>query len=350
MTFLGTWYFGNSIVEYGEFFLLLAVAVLAGKVVTWVTKRVLRAYSERTRTKADDILVDLLEGPVLFLIFIVALHFGQAMLSMSKGFASFYGKMVAVLFMINIGWLLIRFFDGLVEHYLAPLAAKTESDLDDHLIPILRRLVKIVIIIIIGIMALDKFNYNVASLLAGLGIGGLAFAFAAKDLVGNLFGGVAILLDKPFKLGDRIRIGDVDGFVREIGLRTTRVETLSKTMKILPNSKIVDSVVENVSAEPARKMTMTLGLEYGTTLAKMEKAKEIVKKAIKSTNGLSKDCIVAFSEFGDSSLNLFVLYWIEDMDRYWDAQDELNTSIKKEFEKEKIGFAFPSMTIYMRKG
>lgn len=346
-------YFGNTIREYLLFFGILVVAVLVGKIITWITKKVIKAFADKTATKADDIIVDLLEGPVLFTVFVAALYFGGKMLIMSEGFADFYANTVAVFFMINIGWYLIRFINGLMEHYIVPMTEATESDLDDHLVPILRRLVSIVVVIIIVIMALDRFDYNVGSLLAGLGLGGLAFALAAKDLVGNLFGGIAILIDKPFKLGDRIKVnsGEVDGFVREIGLRTTRIETFDTTMIILPNHKVVDSIVENISEENARRIVINLGVEYGTSGAKIEKAKTIIRKNIKSIKGLKPDSDVYFTAFGDFSLNIRVQYWItkEGMKQFWVVQDKLNQAIMKDFAKEKIEFAFPTQTLHLKK-
>jgi MscS family membrane protein len=353
MAMLEQFFFGNSVLAYLEFLGIVLGSVLAGKLVTWTTETFLKKFAKETETKLDDLLLHMLEGPILLSILIGALHYGQGMLVLSEGFASFYSKTVMVMLMFNIAWYLMRFLNGLIEYYLAPLAAKTESDLDDHLLPILKRLVSIVIVIITLIMALDKFDFNVGGLLAGLGLGGLAFALAAKDVVENLFGGVSILTDKPFKMGDRIRVGnDVDGIVREIGLRTTRVETAGGTLVILPNSKVVTSVVENITAEKSRRMVLTLGLEYDTSAQKLEQAKTIVKKNVKRISGLRDDCQVTFKEFAASSLNVQVIYWITKesvANRFWEVQDELLTGIKQDFEKAHIEFAYPTQTVRVKK-
>ncbi len=348
---LSSTYLGNTVAQYLLFFGVIICAVIMGKTITWISKRILHAFADKTETKFDDLLLTLLEGPILFSILLGALYFGKILLAMSTGFLEAYGKVLTILFIFNVAWYLIRFLNGMIEYYVKPFAGKTKTDLDDHLLPIAKRLINVVVILIVAIMAIDKLGYNVASLLAGLGLGGLAFALAAKDLVGNLFGGVAILFDKPFKIGDRIKVGEVDGHVREIGLRTTRVETLAGTMIILPNSKVVDSNIENITAEKARRIILDLGVEYGTSIKRIEEAKGIIRKHVKRIRGLNDDCTVAFTAFNDSSLNLKVVYWInqEGMKDFWGVQDELNTAIKRDFEKARIGFAFPSRTVYVKK-
>jgi MscS family membrane protein len=352
MAFMDTLYLGNNLGEYTIFFLVIIGAVLAGKIVTWTTKTFIKAFAAKTKTKADDLIVDLLEGPVLFTIFIVALWYGERLLTMSEGFGDLYGKIVTILFLINIAWYLMRFLGGLMVHYIEPLTEKTDTDLDDHMLPIMKKLINFVIIAIVAIMVIDKLGYNVSSLLAGLGLGGLAFALAAQDLVSNLFGGIAILMDKPFKIGDRIKVADVDGFVREIGLRTTRIETFGGTMIVVPNSKIVDSISENVSAEKERRMAFTIGVEYGTPSKKIEEGKKLIEQNIKKVKGLNhKNFAIHFVEFDDSSLNIRVQYWItpEGMNDYFGVQDKLLLGIKGDFEKAKIDMAFPTQTLHIKK-
>lgn len=345
-------YLGNTILQYIIYLLILAGSVLAAKVITWVSKTILRTFADKTKTKADDLILTLLEGPVLMSVFVVAMHFGKVVLHMSDAFLVFYGNVVAVLFMINVAWYLMRFINGLITFYLQPLTKKSKTDLDDHLLPLVRKLINFLVIVIVGIMIIDRFGYNVGSLLAGLGLGGLAFALAAQDLVSNLFGGIAILMDKPFKLGDRVKVGEVDGFVREIGLRTTRIETFGGTMMVMPNSKMVNSVAENVSAEVRRRMSFTIGVEYGTSSAKMEQGKKIIEQNLKKVKGLDhKKYAIHFVNFGSSSLDIRVQYWIllEAMTNYFGVQDQLLSGIKKDFEKAKIEFAFPTQTVHVKK-
>jgi len=350
---LGQTYLGNTLGQYVLFFLILIGAVAAGKLVTWISKTFLKAFASKTKTKLDDTILHVLEGPVLFTIFILALTFGKDVLTLSPTVADVFAKTITILWILNGAWYLVRLLNSALTHYVQPMAKKSETDLDDHMLPLLQRLIKIVIVAIVAIMIIEKLGYDVSTLVAGLGLGGLAFALAAQDLLGNFFGGLAILTDKPFKVGDRLKIGtDVDGFVREIGLRTTRLETLASTMIVVPNRKVVDAILVNVTREKARQIIIDIGVEYGTSVAKLEQAKKLIEKNIKAVKGLDHETFtIAFSSFGDFALNLKVIFWItkEGMDDYFGVQDKLNMGIKKDFEKAKIEMAFPTQTVYVRK-
>jgi len=345
-------YFGNTIMQYLLFLGVIVGGIILGKIFYWLSTNFIRLFTKKTKTNLDDLLVQYLEKPVMFLIFILGFFYGIKFLTLSEAGILRLDNITEILVTLNIAWFLTGFIDAFLENYLKPMAAKSKTDLDDHLLPIVRKLIKFVIWAITLIMIISKFGYDVSSLVAGLGIGGLAFALAAKDLLGNLFGGVAILADKPFKLRDRIKIGDIDGVVSEIGMRTMQIKTFGGTIITVPNSKVVDSVVENVTKEKARRMVVTLGLEYDTPPLKMEKAKKILMDILKKEKELvHEDSSVYFTNFGASSLDLRVVYWItkEGLKDYWGIQDRINMKILSEFNKAKLGFAYPSQTIYVKK-
>ena len=184
---------------------------------------------------------------MLFLV--IGLYLGSLSLSMSETAAEIYIKLIKTLLIFVMAWFVINVLDQSIAQYLEPLAKKSKSELDDNLVPLLRKLIKTTLVIIAVIMILSDLGFDVASILAGLGIGGLAFALAAKDLIANIFGGIAIVMDKSFKIGDKIKVLGVDGKVEQIGLRTTVLRSDSGTKLILPNSKIADNVIENLSKD-----------------------------------------------------------------------------------------------------
>lgn len=350
-TILTQMYFGNTVLQYLIALGIIGAGYIVGKIAYYLIKNIILKFAEKTETKFDDILVNAIHGPLVFLLFVISLNISYRTLTLSDPILTFFERVTAVLVIINIVWFLIKFIDEMIVHYLEPLAAKTASDLDDHLIPILRRVVKIILVIIAGIMILDDFGYNVNSILAGLGIGGLAFAFAAKDLLANMFGGVTIIADKPFKIGQRIRIDTYDGVVEEVGLRSTKIRTLDKTEVIIPNLKFTDQIIENITREPARKIKMTLGVVYNTPTKKLEQAIEIVKDVIEKHKLTTKNYQVFFDEFGAYSLNIKVMYYInsKDGDIIFKTQNEINFEIKRRFEQYRIEFAFPTQTIEIKK-
>ena len=343
-------WFGNTLWQYLEFLGAIVGGIILGKIFYWVSKNVIEKLTEKTATKLDDIIIASLKHPVVFLLFSIGFLVGSKFLTLGAKGVQTFSNITQILITINVAWFIMNIIDAFIVHYLKPATARTKSDLDDTLIPIIRKAVKIVIVLIVVIMIVDNFGYDVTSLIAGLGLGGLAFALAAQDMLANLFGGVAILSDKPFKLGDRIRLDDKnDGFVREIGLRTTRLETLDGTMVVIPNSKMADTILENVSKEQARKIKMTIGVTYDTSNKKLTQAKQIIADVIKENQDTKDDSLISFFNFGDSALEILVIYWIRNFDNILGAKDHVNMEIKKRFEKAKIEFAYPTQVVYVKK-
>ena len=209
----------------------------------------------------------------------------------------------------------------------------------------------VAVIILAIIIALDNFGFDVFTLLAGLGIGGLAFAFAAQKTISNAFGGLTILLSRPFVLGDTIEYSGIIGTVEEISIMHTRMRNLDKRLVTIPNSDIAEAMVTNISSAPKRKTVWKIGITYGTSVEKIEKAKKIIEKAIKDCELCEDDPKIAFDEFADYSLNLLVVFFTKtgawgDMVM---AKDQVGLQIKREFEKAKIEFAFPTQTIHLEK-
>jgi MscS family membrane protein len=342
-------FLGNPLHAYILFVGILAAGYLVGKMISWTLQNIIKRLAAKTKTKIDDVLVDICHGPLVFAIIIGTLAYAVQFLVLSPGVLKVYDEILRTLIMIDVAWFIIRFLDSMIENYLVPYAAASESDLDDVLIPILHTAVKIVIISIVGVMVLSGFGYDVTSIVAGLGIGGLAFAFAAQDLIKNVFGGVSILTDKPFKMKDMIKFDSRQGTVREIGLRTTRIETLDGTVLVVPNAKFTDGIVENVTKRKQHRVSLTLCLEYGTSAAKLKRAKEILRAIVKRHRGASGECTVFFGNFGASSLEITFVYFVTDLKRIPDVQDEVNMEIKAQFEKAGIGFAFPTQTVILKK-
>lgn len=344
-------YFDNYLVNYLIFLAIAVAGVVLGKVLYWIIQKILKNAAKKSKTKLDDILIHSLEKPAVIFIILIAVNIGFNLLQFPNypKIPIYFGHLMYMLLVLTIAWFLSKFCRALIETYVSPLASKTETDLDDHLIPILRKLISISIYIIAFIMILNHFGQEIGPLLAGLGIGGLAFAFAAKDLLSNLFGSVTIIFDKPFKVGQRIKINDKDGIVEEINLRTTKIKTLEGRMLYVPNAKFTDNIVENVSQEWARKVKMNIGLTYDTDLKKMKKAKEILKNILTKQKSVdSKKILISFAEFGDFSKNILVIYWIT-ADDIFQVKDEVNMKIMEEFDKAKIDMAFPTQTIEIKK-
>ena len=258
-------------------------------------------------------------------------------------------KAYIILIAVNITWLLARSIGSLMDLYIEPLTEKTNTDFDNQIYPVVKKTIIYTVWSIGIIVGLNNAGYDVGAVLASLGIGGLALAMAAKDTVSNVFGGFTIFTDKPFKVGDRIKISGFDGIVSELGLRSFRLRTLQGTIVTIPNSIITGSCVENVSLEETRKVTLNLGLTYSTSPEKIKQAIDILNKIALDNQSVLDDHIVSFNSFGDFNLGIIFIYYIKKGENILNTQSEINLRILSEFNDNKLDFAFPTQSIYIEK-
>lgn len=303
----------------------------------------------RTSTKLDDIVVDTIEEPLVFVLVLLGLWWGLQVLVLPDALRDWIANGYYFLVVIAAAWLLTRLFDALLNEYIRPLVEQSDSDLDDQLLPILRRGVKAVIWVLAVIIGLDNAGYDVGALLAGLGIGGLAFAMAAQDTVSNLFGGFTIFTDRPFTINDRIVINGVDGTVKEIGIRSTRLQTLQGRIVTIPNSTFQKSVIENISSEPSRRVLMTLGLTYDTSPEGMERSMELLREIVAEhaeAGSLEESVSVGFTGFGASSMDVMFIYYIRKGADILGTMTSVNLAVQRRFADAGLDFAFPTQTIH----
>jgi MscS family membrane protein len=343
-----SWWGQNTTISIIVSILILVGAIVIGKLLYWLIGTFAKSLAARTKSGLDDILIDKLEEPIVYGIVILGFYWGFTRLHFNENVDSFFANVFMILFILNVTWLIARVIDSLIEEYIVPIVTKSESDLDDQLLPILRKTIKAVLWIFGIVIALSNSGFDVAALIAGLGIGGLALALAAQDTVKNIFGGIMVFLDKPFKIKDRIKVNGMDGVVEEIGVRSTRLRTLEGRLITIPNGQFSDNAVENVSLEPTRKVNISLGLTYDTTPEQMENAMNIIKDIIKANSKVEDDALVAFNAWGDFAMGIQVIYYISSPDFIFSAQSEINLEILKLFNAEGLEFAFPTQTIYKK--
>ncbi|MEJ2721310.1 MAG: mechanosensitive ion channel family protein [bacterium] len=265
--------------------------------------------------------------------------------------AKFAFGVLSVLVILDLTWLVFRLIDALSVHFTL-VAGRTETKLDDQLIPIIRKSLKIFFGVLAFIFAIQNLGYSVASLLAGLGIGGLALALAVQDAISNFFGSITIPLDRPFGVGDWIESDGHEGVVEEIGFRSTRIRTFGKTQMSIPNSVLAKSVVNNWTRMPIRRVKMTVGVTYESSADQMEQAVEGIKRLLKAHPEVYQEFfLVNFTDFGSSSLDIFVYYfttntmWAE----YLRIRQEINLRIMRLLEDLGMEVAFPTRTVYLRR-
>ncbi|MGC9058142.1 MAG: mechanosensitive ion channel family protein [Candidatus Micrarchaeia archaeon] len=346
---LETKIFDNTIYQYIYFFGIILLSVLISKIAYFIFKNYIRKITEKTESELDDMLVDIVESPITMLLIILGFYLGAVVvLNPFSGFYSLVINIVKILVIIDVAWLLLRIIDTFLVYYLKPRVEKSETPLDDQLFPVLRKSLKIIVIIITFLFILSNFGYDVTTLLAGLGIGGIAIALAAQDTVSNFLGSVMIFTDKPFKLHDFIKFDGTMGTVTEVGIRSTKLETPTGTTLIIPNNKISTAIIENFTVAKWRRIDLLIGITYDTNYQKLKKAIQLIEQVLKSHSNVDR-WDIKFTEFGAYSLNISVWYWIKDPNKYRDTLSEVNLEIKRVFDKNKIEFAFPTQTLFIKK-
>lgn len=341
-------FWNNAIWQYLLFFGFIVLGIIIGKIFYYISKVKLRKVTAKSKSKLFEYLIDIIEEPLVLLIVTGSIWAGSRFLTLTEGVNRFFLNIVQVLIAVTVTWFLVRLVDTLIRVYVQPMVDKTESRLDDQILPILRKSAKTIIVLLAAIVVLSNLGYDILSILAGLGIGGLALALAAQDAVKNVIGGISIFWDKPFQIGDWVEIAGKQGTVAEVGLRSTRLRTLGHTTYVIPNSKVADSALENFSTRKSRRMVVNIGLTYDTTAQGMEEAVKITTETIKEIDGTNhEDIMVRFVNFGAYSLDLEVVYWITDMENWRLVIHQVNMGLKKNLEEAGVDMAFPTETHYV---
>ncbi len=350
MDFLNTTVFGTTILNYAYFLFIVLGTIILAKIVYYILKGAISKFTKKTKTKLDDLLMSALEKPFIVLILIFGLQFGLTFLTLENGYGETAQNILGVLLTFTIAWFVVGVLNSFIENYVEHLTKQTESKLDDQILPIFKKGIFAIVFILALISALNNFGYDVTALLGGLGIAGIAVAMAAQSTLGDLLGGVNIFTGRPFEVDDWISFGGKGGQVTEVGMRNTRLKSFDGTLLTVPNSILGKEIIENYSKAEKRRIRFNIGLTYNTSVKQMKKAKDILLKITKEVKGIEENSTtIHFKEFADSSVNLMFTYYITDTSKFWDIQDEVNMKIKERFDKNKLDFAFPSQTVYLKK-
>lgn len=342
---------GISLWVYAASFGAVFAGFLMKKVVAVVLRRFIKA-AEKTRFSMDDMLLRALSKPAEWAAMGAGIFIALSILPLPTKpldlvqFTEALKNGTAVAVVI---WFVIRLVDGLADLW-AEKAERTETKLDDQLVPIVRRSAKVFFFIVGVVLVLQNMGYSVGSLLAGLGIGGLAVAMAAKDTMSNLFGSLVIFLDKPFQIGDWIEMNGVEGTVEEVGLRTTRVRTFANSLITVPNMLFTSTSINNWSRMKKRRIKMTVGVTYSTKPDQMDVLVNRIRQIISDDEKILNDFfLVNFDNFGPSSLDVFIYcftvstVWAE----FLQAKQELMLKIMHAVKDLELSFAFPTQSIHV---
>jgi MscS family membrane protein len=350
--FSGT-FLGIGLGRYAIAFGILIFVLILKKVLAHLFTHILFPFAEKTESRYDDLFLMGLKKPAELLILIGGLFIIVQVLQLPvepvnvKRFAYALLKMLAT---FDVAWFAFNMV-SLLEAYLGQWVSRTESTLDDHLLPFIRKSLRIFIIFLAVLMAIQNLGYSISGLLASLGIGGLAVALAAKDTLANVFGSVMIIVDRPFHIGDAIRAGDIEGTVEEVGFRSTKIRTFDRSLISVPNSVITNLAVNNFSRWTNRRIRFTVGLTYDTPPEQLRVAVARIRTLLLEHEAIHNDgVLVHFTDFGASSLDILVQCFAltADYSEHLAIREEICLKIMDILAALDLEIAFPSRTVYLQ--
>ncbi len=334
--------------EIGTAILIVIAAWLIGRLSKLILRYLGKKLIGRTHTQLDDVILDAFDFPLRGVVFVVGLELALNQISLiPDGWAEQIDRFFFVVYFLLVYVLLYRLIGGLIFWYGREVADQTETELDDRYLDLFRRILLLVLTVVVIVTVLGRYSIEVSALVTTLGIGSLAIALAAQETLGDMITGFTIMVDQPFKVGDRVEIQDIGtwGDVVDIGLRSTRIRTRDNRMVSVPNSVIGKGLVVNYSdPDTVYRVETQVGIAYGTNI---EKARTIMIETIRAQEWVMKDERIEalFLEFGDSALIFRVRCWIEHYVETRRIIDKMNTALYQALQEANIAIPFPQRDI-----
>ena len=360
--FLNFEFLGNSLKQYFSFIITFGIGLVLIIPIKSIIIKILFKFFGKDHDNKDTVkFKDLLNKPLQYFLILIIFYSSISFISMPDfmlynqegdvNYSNIFSKCYNLFLLTTLFWVITRSID-FVGYKLKIKALKTESKVDDQLIPFAIDLAKVIVIVLAFVIILgDVFEVDITALVAGLGIGGVAFALASKESLENLLGSFTIFFDKPFTVGDIVTLGGVTGIVEKVGFRSTRIRTFDKSIVTVPNKNIISTELDNLGARPVRRVKFNIGLTYNTSVDNIKSIVADIQNLIDNHPMTNQDGRVRFLNFGASSLDIMVLYYVDSPD--WevliDAQQKINYEIIDIVNKYKCEFAFPSTSVYIEK-
>lgn len=348
MTFLEKTFFGNSLQTWLIALAVIFVTFLTLILIRKIMLRRLSVLAKRTATQFDDLLLDVLSTTKYYFLFFVSIYIGSNFFALQQNILKAWNKIFFAVVIIQIGFWLGRGINFII---IANVKKKMADDAASATtISVLGFIGRFLLWSIVLLLVLDNSGINITSLVAGLGIGGIAVALAMQNILGDLFASLSIVIDKPFVIGDFIVVDQLKGTVEHIGLKTTRLRSLGGEQLIFSNNDLLKSRIQNHKRMVERRIVFGFGVSYRTLPEKLSLINDIVRKIIMKQE-MARFERVHFKEYGESALNFEVVYFVKNQDYnlYMDIQQAINVGILCSFRQEGIEFAYPTRTLLVQR-
>ncbi|MCX6951811.1 MAG: mechanosensitive ion channel family protein [Verrucomicrobia bacterium] len=339
---------GNTVTHYVISAMFLVCAILLRRFVTTFIFNQLKKLAAKTETTLDDKLFPAMESPVATFVMVTGIFAALKVLKLSETADRAISAGSTVAFSLVIFWGLLRAFDAIIDH-AAEIAREKQMGIAAFM-PWIKKSLIAVFVVIGGLMTIQSLGYNVSTILQGLGIGGLAFALAAQDTIANLFGSIVVAIDQPFKIGETVKIGAYTGTVEDIGLRSTKIRLVDKSLVVMPNKMVSSEAVVNLSRFTQRRVEQVLGLTYDTTPEQLNAVVEDIRTVILADAEVDPTSVlVYFRDLSASSLDIWVVYVSRDQDakKAFALKQRLNLAIMRAVAARGLSFAFPTSVMHL---
>jgi MscS family membrane protein len=340
---------GIPLWQYIASLIYVFLAFYISKLLDYILRTKLRRWAERTKLEWDELLLDLIRGPTKVVTFVVLLHIGLRIFSWPDWMEDVLSKALKIVVALSLTYMALRLVDLLTRFWTQRTIDESDRSFNEQLLPIIRNTIKVFVVIVATLLTLQNLGLNITSLIASVSIGGLALSLAAQDTLSNFFGAIAVLVDKPFRIGENIRVDNVEGTVESIGFRSTRVRNFDGFIVSIPNKTVGNATITNMSRRSRIRTVMDIGLTYDTSVEKMQRAINLLNEILRS-HDMTHDVLLGFNKFTDSALNIFVIHWWknDDFKAYLAGIEKINLAIKERFDQEGIEFAFPTQTVHVK--
>jgi MscS family membrane protein len=332
--------------KYLRFLVITLISFLVAYIVKVIFKKVLKPLALKTKTKVDDLIIKSLASIIFYIVLVLGVRIGIQHFDFDKAILE---NIIDTLLILIICLLFVRIIRDFSQHWLSEWKFKTKSSVDERVIPLLQKILKAIVIILGLFFVFSAWNINLAPLLATAGIAGLAIGLAIKDSLNNIIGGIQLVLDRTFKVGDKVEIEGVQpGVILDIGLRSTKLKTYDNEVIFIPNGILANSKIKNFT-EPdlSIRVNVQFGVEYGSDLKKVN---NIILDAIQNIEGVLEvpAPAVQFLNMSDFSLDFVARVWVREYSGAYSMKLKVTDEIYNALNKEGIGIPFPTQTIYTK--
>ncbi|MCF7860680.1 mechanosensitive ion channel family protein [Candidatus Woesearchaeota archaeon] len=336
--------------EYVISGLIVLFFVVFSRLFAILVEKTIIALTRKTKNTIDDEIVEETKSPLTWLILIFGIRLALEYLSAENQIIDIAQKIDVSIFLFILFIIAVKVIDIILRHWAKAFSRKTRSSLDNDILPLARKSIKVTLYIIAALVVLSTWGIDVTGAIAGLGIAGIAIGFAVKDSLANIFGGISLILDGAIKRNDVVLLNSgQQGTVLDVGLRSTKIKTFDNELLVVPNGQIANSIIQNFKLPNLQyRVNIKFGVEYGT---KVEKVEKLILGVLDKIKPALKDPApqVLFLEMADFSLNFSARFWIDDVSERLSAKVEATTAIYNALNKAKIGIPFPTRTLFVKK-